>query len=96
MNISKVSFKFSDSRLIPFDHLKDTVTTIRSWGWIEVLTRGNESGHIPTELFLRAVDIKTGRLLWSGPWEKRLSKRERERAIYKWQRVSMGKQQSVN
>jgi len=29
-----------------------------------VLTRGNESGHIPTELFLRAVDIKTGRLLW--------------------------------
>eukprot|EP00435_Cladocopium_sp_Y103_P019862 s2124_g4.t2 len=29
-----------------------------------VLTRGNESGHIPTELFLRAVEIKTGRLLW--------------------------------
>lgn len=29
-----------------------------------VLSRGNECGHIPTELFAKAVEIKTGRLLW--------------------------------
>ncbi|CAK9073527.1 unnamed protein product [Durusdinium trenchii] len=29
-----------------------------------VLTRGDEAGHVPTELFTRVVEIKTGRLLW--------------------------------
>ena len=32
----------------------------------EVLTRGDAAGHIPTELFARVVEIKSGRLLWLG------------------------------
>lgn len=39
-----------------------------------MLSRGNECGHIPTELFAKAVEIKTGRLLWrlrhpSSAWD---------------------------